>query len=89
MKTISEFTAARDMKSMCSAGEESIPKPEMPGYLELHAARREKDTLENELLALDRRRVRACRELGSIKRRIKKLEEEVYEQQKSKNQEEP
>ena len=74
----------RDIKSIHSVGARSIPKAQRSAYLELYMHRREKDRLEKEIFALDKRRNTAKRLLDSINKRIEKLQTETHEEQKIK-----
>jgi len=74
----------RDIKSIHSVGARSIPKVQRSSYLELYMLRREKDRLEKEIFALDKRRNAASRQLNSINNRIEKLQKETHEEQKIK-----
>jgi hypothetical protein len=83
MKGIQQVTSVRDVKSIRSVGARSIPKIQRSAYLELSMHRREKDRLEKEIFALDKRKITAQRLLDSINRRIEKLQTEVHEEQKT------
>jgi len=84
MKGTLQTLGIRDIKSIHSIGARSIPKVQRSRYLELYMLRREKDRLEKELFALDKRRNLANRQLESINKRIEKLQKEVHEEQKIK-----
>ena len=84
MKGIQQVTGSREIKSMHSVGARSIPKAQRSAYLELYMHRREKDRLEKELFALDKRRNTAQKLLDSISKRIDKLQTESLEEQKVK-----
>ncbi len=84
MKGIQQVTGSREIKSMHSVGARSIPKAQRSAYLELYMHRREKDRLEKEIFVLDKRRNTAKRLLGSIDKRIEKLQTEAHEEQKIK-----
>lgn len=79
MKGIQHIHSIRDVKSTHSAGAGSIPRIQRSGYLELYMLKREKDRLEKEVFALDKRRNAASRQLNSINKRIEKLQEETGE----------
>lgn len=74
----------KNIKSVHSVGARSIPKVQRSSYLELYMLKREKDRLEKELFALDKRRNTADRQLKSINKRIENLQNEVSEEQKIK-----
>lgn len=84
MKGILQVPGVRDIKSIHSIGARSIPKVQRSGYLELYMLRREKDRLEKEIFALDKRRNTAKRQLDSVSKRIEKLQKETHEEQKIK-----
>jgi len=83
MKGIQQVSSVRDVKSIRSVGARSIPKIQKSAYLELYVHKNEKDRLEKEIFALDKRMIRAQRLLESINRRIEKLQSEVREEQKT------
>jgi len=84
MKTIQQLPSLGDIKSVRSVGATSIPKIKRPTHLELYVLAREKDRLEKELAALNRRRNTAIGNLTGVNDQIEKLQEEALEQQKSK-----
>jgi peptidoglycan hydrolase CwlO-like protein len=84
MRGIQQVLGVREIKSIHSVGARSIPKVQRSSYLELYMLRREKDRLEKEIFALDKRRDTANRQLNSINKRIEKLQKEVHEEQKIK-----
>jgi len=84
VKGIQQVTGSREIKSMHSVGARSLPKAQRSAYLELYMHRREKDRLEKEIFVLDKRRNTAKRLLGSIDKRIEKLQTEAHEGQKNK-----
>ena len=84
MKGILQVPGVRDIKSIHSVGARSIPKVQRSGYLELYMLRREKDRLEKEIFASDKRTNTAKRQLDSISKRIEKLQKETHEEQKIK-----
>lgn len=84
MRKIQQVLGAKDIKSIHSIGARSIPKVQRSSYLELYMLKREKDRLEKEIFALDKRRSTAKRQLDSINKRIERLQKEVHEEQKIK-----
>jgi len=76
--------SAKSIMSLRSVGARSIPKSQRSSYLELYTLGTEKDRLEKEIFALDKRRDTAKRQLDSVKKRIKKLQKEVYQEQEVK-----
>lgn len=84
MKEMLQIPSSRDIKSIHSVGARSIPKIQRSSYLELYMLRREKDRLEKEIFALDKRRNTANRQLDGINKRIEKLQKETHEEQKIK-----
>ena len=81
MNGILQVPDIRDIKSIHSIGARSIPKVQRSSYLELYVLKREKDRLEKELFALNKRRKTRDRQLNSIDKRIGGLQKEVYEEQ--------
>jgi predicted nucleic acid-binding Zn-ribbon protein len=79
MKGIQHIYSIRDIKSIHSAGTRSIPRIQRSDYLKIYMLKREKDRLEKEIFALDKRRNAANRQLNSINKRIEKLQEETGE----------
>lgn len=82
MKGIQQMPCLRDIKGMHSIGARSIPKAQRSDYLELYMVRKEKDRLEKEIFALDKKRSAALRQLNNINQRIEKLQKEANEKQK-------
>jgi hypothetical protein len=54
------------------------------GYLDLYTLGREKDRLDKEILALDRRRTSAARQLGNVVKRVVQLQKETREEKPAK-----
>ena len=84
MRGIQEISTLRNIKSIHSVGARSIPKVQRSSYLELYMLRREKDRLEKEVFALDKRKTATDRQLSSIAKRIEKLQKETHDDQKVK-----
>lgn len=84
MRGIQQMPGLKDIKSIHSVGARSIPKVQRSGYLDLYVLNREKDRLEKEIFALEKRRTAADRELNSIAKRIQRLQKETHEEQKIK-----
>lgn len=84
MKGMMQALNSKDIKSIHSVGVRSIPKIQRSSYLELYMLRREKDRLEKEIFAIDKRKNSASRQLNSINRRIEKLQQEADREQKVK-----
>jgi hypothetical protein len=84
MRGIQQMPGLRDIKSIHSVGARSIPKVQRSSYLELYILRREKDRLEKEIFALNKRKTSADRQLDSIAKRIQRLQIETHEEQKVK-----
>jgi len=74
----------QNIKSLRSVGARSIPKSQRSSYLELYTFGTEKDRLEKEIFALDKRRDTTQKKLDSINKRMGKLQKEVYQEQKIK-----
>jgi len=87
MKTIQQLPNLSDIKSVRSVGATSIPKVKRPGHLELYVLGREKDRLEKELAALNKRRNTVIKNLAGVNEQIQKLQKQTYEQQRNKDQE--
>ncbi len=81
MKRLSQIASVAHIKSAHSIGVRSIPKVQRSPYLELYVLRNEKDRLEREICALDRRKNALKRQLDSTSARIEKLQAEVDQQQ--------
>ena len=79
-----QMSDIRSIKSIHTVGVRSIPKVQRSSYLDLYMLRREKDRLEKETFALDKRVGAAKRQLSSINQRIEKLQKETHEEQKIK-----
>jgi hypothetical protein len=84
MKGIMQTQGIGNIKTIHSIGARSIPKVQRSSHLELYGLGREKDRLEKEIFALNKRTRIAQRQLDSFYRRIKTLQEETYEEQKIK-----
>jgi hypothetical protein len=84
MKGMLQTPSARNIKSIHSIGARSIPKAQRSGYLELYILVSERNRLEKEIFALDKRRSTAKRQLNSVCKRIKKLQKETHEAQEIK-----
>jgi hypothetical protein len=84
MRGIQQILSLRDIKSIHSVGARSIPKVQRSGYLDLYVLNREKERLEKEIFALEKRRTAADRELNSIAKRIQRLQKESHEEKKIK-----
>ena len=81
MKKRLQMSDIRSIKSIHTASVRSIPKVQRSGYLDLYMLRREKDRLEKETFALDKRVGTTKRQLDSINQRIEKLQKETHEDQ--------
>lgn len=84
MKRFQHSAGLREIRSIQSIGARSIPKVQRSSYLELYMLRREKDRLEHEMFALDKRRNSADRQLNTINRRIEDLQKETQKEGKVK-----
>ena len=82
MKGMLQIAGVRNMKSAHSVGLRSIPKVQRSSYLELCVLGRERDRLEREILAINKRDKTVRRQLDDICRRIRKVQEETHEKQK-------
>ena len=84
MGGIQHRAGLRDVKTIHSVGMRSIPKVQRSNYLELYMLGTEKDRLEKEMFALEKRRNSAQKQLDSLNTRIEKLRKEVHVEQKRK-----
>ena len=80
MKGMLNIPGIGNIKSIHSVGARSIPKVQRSSYLELYMLRREKDRLEKEIFALNKRTSTAKRQLDSINKRVDKLQKEAREE---------
>ena len=80
MKGISHIRGITNVKSIHSVGAGSIPKVQRSSYLELYMLRREKDRLEKEIFALEKRTSTTKRQLDSINERVEKLQKETRQE---------
>jgi len=81
MKGIRQILSVKEIKSIRSVGARSMPKILRSAYLELYTLRREKDRLDAEVFALDKRRNAAQKLLNTINKQIEKLQKETNEEQ--------
>ena len=84
MRSKRPITSLREIKSIHPAGIRSIPKVQRSGYLDLYTLGREKDRLEKELSALDKRRTAAARQSHNVTKRIIQLQKETGEEDRAK-----
>ncbi len=70
-------SSLRGIKSIQTAGIRGIPKVLRSGYLDLYTLGREKDRLENEISALDKRRDAAAAQLDNVVKRVVQLQRET------------
>jgi len=84
MRGIPEVPDFKEIKTNRSIGARSIPKVQRSSYLELYMLKRDKDRLEKEISALEKRRKTAITQLNGINNRIEKLQKETQEEQKNK-----
>ncbi len=84
MKGTLQTLGIRDIKSTHSVGARSIPKAQRSSYLELYVLGSEKQRLEKEIFALDKRRDAAKKQFDSICKRIKNLQKETHDKQEIK-----
>jgi len=87
MKTLSQILGVAHIKSAQSIGLRSIPKVQRSSFLELYMLRSEKNRLEGEICALDKRRNSVKKQLDTISARIEKLQKEIDQQEKTKSYE--
>jgi hypothetical protein len=79
MRSKRQISGLRGIRSIHSAGIRAIPKVQRLGYLDLYTLGREKDRLDNEIFALDKRRTAAAKQLDNIVKRIVQLQKETSE----------
>jgi len=78
-----EVATFRNIKSLQSLGARSIPKVQRSSYLDLYLLIERKRRLDKEISVLDRRRTIAKKQLGSVNKRIAKLQDETFEKQET------
>ena len=74
MKSISEISGLRSIKSMHSSGKRSIPRVQSSTYLDLYMLRKEKDRLEKEIYILDKRKKDILKKLDEVNKEMDKLQ---------------
>ena len=70
MKALHEITTIRNVRSMHSIGARSVPKVQRSPYLDLYSLKREKDRLEKEVAALEKKREITGRLLRDVNKLI-------------------
>jgi hypothetical protein len=83
MKAPKPRHGATTISSIHTAGISSVPKTQRSPYLELYTLGREKSRLMKEMLVLDTRRETIHGHLGSIGKRILKLQQEMAQEQRA------
>jgi hypothetical protein len=79
MKALHEITTIRNVRSMHSIGARSVPKVQRSPYLDLYSLKREKDRLEKEVAALEKKREITGRLLRDVNKLIAGLQGEIQE----------
>lgn len=79
MKALHEIATIRNMRSMHSIGARSVPKVQRSPYLDLYSLKRERDRLEKEVVALEKKREITARLLRDVNKLIAGLQREVQE----------
>jgi len=79
MRGMQEVSNLRNIKSLHSVGARSIPKVQRSSYLDIYVLQREKNRLEKEIIALDKRRNAVARHLDGVRKRFEKLEKELMQ----------
>lgn len=74
MKSVSEISGLRSIKSMHSSGKRSIPRVQSSTYLDLYMLRKEKDRLEKEIYILDKRKKDILKKLDEVNKEMDKLQ---------------
>lgn len=85
MRTKRPTSSLSGIKSIHSAGIRAIPKVQRSGYLDLYTLGREKDRLEGEISALDKRKSAAAKQLNNVVKRVVQLQKETSEAGHAKN----
>lgn len=85
MRTKRPTSSLSGIKSIHSAGIRAIPKVQRSGYLDLYTLGREKDRLEGEISALDKRKNAAANQLKNVVKRVIRLQKETSEAGHAKN----
>ena len=75
---------ARDMKTIHSAGIRSIPKSQRSMYLDLFILSQERDRMDKEHMVVSKRHRLLGKQLGSVNRRLDKLQEELVRERELK-----
>jgi len=76
---------ARDVKTIHSAGIRSIPKSQRSMYLDLFILSQERDRMDKEHMVVSKRHHLLNRQLGSVNRRLDKLQEELVREREIKH----
>jgi len=74
VKGVTELSGLRDIRTMRSVKNRSIPRLQSSTYLDLYMLRKEKDRLEKELYILDKRKKGIQKRLDEIILEMGKLE---------------
>ena len=69
MKSVTDIGGFRDIRSMHTTGQRSIPRTQTSSYLDLYMLQKERERLEKELSHLEKRR-------QAIERRLKDIQEQ-------------
>ena len=73
-RRITEVKSLREIRTMQSSKKRSIPRIQTSAYLDLYILRKEKDRLEKEIAALDRREKNIQKKLGDISAEMERIE---------------
>ena len=74
MKGVTDASGLREIRSMHTTGQRSIPRVQGSAYLDLYMLRKEKERLEKEESLLEKRKQGIQKRLEEIKQQIKALE---------------
>lgn len=85
MKKNFNISGLRDVKNMHSIGARCIPKVLRSSYLDLYLCKKDMERLENEIFMLDKKRNCVYMQLESANEQIKKLQNEIIDEQKNKS----
>lgn len=74
MKVVTDISGLRDIRSMHSTGQRSIPRVQSSAYLDLYMLRKEKERLEKEESLLEKRKHGIQKRLKELQRQMEALE---------------
>lgn len=80
MRGVTDVSGLRNIRSMHTTGQRSIPRVQSSAYLDLYMLRKEKDRLEKETALLEKRKQGIQKRLGDIQRQMETLEKSAQGQ---------